>query len=297
MTDGEIEAFMAVYEHKSLSKAAQEIFISQPSLSKKIKLLEKELGYTLFNRHQGHQKVMVTNEGEKFYLLALEYQRILAEMKSIKRQSSAQYRIASSNSLGTYLLTPAYEKFVTEHKDTQIIIQDAETDGAYKSMEKEIIDIALVASYRESKNVLSAPVFTEPMVVVCSKQVYYPPIVTLEDLKGQQEIYVTWSYAFDVWHKQTFDKDTKKQLRLEIMAQLEYFLEKNESWAFVPISVAKGLVKNPKIIKKQISFEVPNRIITYLYRPNDTNSVLHKSFLQCIKEVIVEQYPEIEMLY
>lgn len=51
MTDLQISYFLKVTESMSFSKAARELFVSQPSVSRQIQQLEKELGYVLFDRH------------------------------------------------------------------------------------------------------------------------------------------------------------------------------------------------------------------------------------------------------
>ncbi len=51
MTDLQIAYFLKVTEHMSFTKAAEELFVSQPSVSRQIRHLEKELGYQLFDRH------------------------------------------------------------------------------------------------------------------------------------------------------------------------------------------------------------------------------------------------------
>ena len=49
MTDLEIEVFLAICKHKNISKAAEKMFISQSSISERLKSLEKKLGICYFN--------------------------------------------------------------------------------------------------------------------------------------------------------------------------------------------------------------------------------------------------------
>lgn len=50
MTELEIEAFLAIVKSGSISAAAQELYVTQPALSRRIGALEQELGYCLMNR-------------------------------------------------------------------------------------------------------------------------------------------------------------------------------------------------------------------------------------------------------
>jgi len=116
--DQEILAFLEICRCKSISKAAEKLFISQSSLSTKIRILERNLGYSLFIRGKGSRSVMLTDKGEKFLGLAVKYQEILEKMLALGRDGgSEKLRISSMNSLGTHLLTPVYERFMAENPD------------------------------------------------------------------------------------------------------------------------------------------------------------------------------------
>lgn len=62
MTLAQLQYFEGVADYGSMSKAAEHLYVSQPAISKQIKLLEKELGFELFDRHYG--TVHVTPAGK-----------------------------------------------------------------------------------------------------------------------------------------------------------------------------------------------------------------------------------------
>lgn len=65
MNERQLESFINVVDHKSFSKAARESYISTPALVQQINLLEKNIGFKLFERT--HQGVTLTKAGEMFY--------------------------------------------------------------------------------------------------------------------------------------------------------------------------------------------------------------------------------------
>jgi len=73
MTDSQQKCFLSVAEHRSFSKAASALYVSQPAVSKNISMLESELGATLFDR-QG-KLVTLTGAGEIFLKFLMEYRR------------------------------------------------------------------------------------------------------------------------------------------------------------------------------------------------------------------------------
>ena len=162
--DQEILAFLEICRCKSISKAAEKLFISQSSLSTKIRILERRLGYSLFIRGKGSRSVMLTDKGEKFLGLAVKYQEILEKMLALGRDGgSEKLRISSMNSLGTHLLTPVYERFMAENPDIILEIKDY-SDQAHLGVEEGITDLAFTVVKFESATVQVRPVCAEPMV-------------------------------------------------------------------------------------------------------------------------------------
>ena len=79
MRDTQLEYFVSVAEQGSFSKAAQELFVTQPVISQQIAALEKELGFALFTRSA--KGVQLTQAGMTYYRHAVE---ILAKLRAAK---------------------------------------------------------------------------------------------------------------------------------------------------------------------------------------------------------------------
>ena len=292
--DQEIRAFLEVCRCKSISRAAENLFISQSSLSTRIRILERRLGYSLFIRGKGSRSVMLTDKGEKFLGLAVKYQEIVEEMLALGRDGgSEKLRISSMNSLGTHLLTPVYERFMAENPDIILEIQDA--DPAHLGVEKGMTDIAFTSVKFESATVQVQPAFGEPMVFLCAEDSRYgnsvdkgiAKKVEKEQLDLSHEVYVDWSYEFVRWHSQLF-QGRQPKLALSLMNQLQFFLQKTDNWAFVPASVAVGLLAEGGIKKIPMAFEVPPRVINYLCLEKTAKSRKIQRFLQCLHQVLLE---------
>ena len=81
MTESQINYFLAVAKEKSISKASETLFVSQPAVSKQIALLETELGCKLFERHT--RGLDLTTAGTAFEKLFLEFKIRLRETLEI----------------------------------------------------------------------------------------------------------------------------------------------------------------------------------------------------------------------
>ena len=191
MTNAEIEAFLTICEYGSISKAAEKLFISQSSLSTKIKTLENKMGCALFVRGKGLRGIHLTEEGRRFLELAIKYQKIIDEMMEIgKTSKTPKLRVSSINSMGTYLLTPAYENFLQKMPDVVLEIQDMATDSVYISMENGFTDLGFTVSRRENRKTVTYPAFSEPMVFICPYNADYPDVIELNMLDIKNEVYI-----------------------------------------------------------------------------------------------------------
>ncbi|WP_010631881.1 LysR family transcriptional regulator [Sporolactobacillus vineae] len=86
MTTDQLEAFLAVAEYKSYRAAAEKLFISQPSLSSRIQVLERELGTSLFNRNG--RGVVLSEQGRIFIPYAKRMRRVYQKAQSDLRLNS-----------------------------------------------------------------------------------------------------------------------------------------------------------------------------------------------------------------
>ena len=115
MTEAEIKAFLAICRCGNMTKAAENLYISQPSLSSRLKTLEREVGHALFYRHKGGRETVLTLKGEEFYRLAVEYENVLDRMQRMCAAEPMKLRVSSLHSVGTYILPPVYDAFMQKY--------------------------------------------------------------------------------------------------------------------------------------------------------------------------------------
>ena len=95
MKNSSNDYFFTIVEEGSLSKAAQKLYLSQPSLSQYLKRLEKRLGVDLFDHNTSPLKL--TYSGERYYEFLCEEklreEQIIQELKDIKQGTSGRIRL------------------------------------------------------------------------------------------------------------------------------------------------------------------------------------------------------------
>ena len=118
MTQAELEAFLAVVRCGTVSGAAQQLFITQPALSRRLGVLEEELGYPLLQRGRGRRSVELTAQGRAFVSVAEKWLTIWQEAKDLKKlNGTVTLRLESIVSVSTYLLGPVLRRFLQRAPD------------------------------------------------------------------------------------------------------------------------------------------------------------------------------------
>lgn len=152
--------FYAVAQAGNISKAANDLFISQPAISKSISKLEENLNITLFIRKS--RGVMLTKEGE----ILLDY--IKAAFQSLSEGEDAIKKINEfgighltfgvSTTLCKYMLLHYLERFTKEYPHIRISIKCQSTFETLKLIEDHKIDIGLIGKPSHLKNLEFEPV-------------------------------------------------------------------------------------------------------------------------------------------
>ncbi len=122
-----IEVFLCAAKHQNISRAAAELYISQPALSKTISKIEKDFGSPLFSRT--NRGVQLTEEGKELYSrLDFEYHRFRVSVEDIFRQKRLEganaLRIGSVNREVVYLVAQEQiQAYRLQHPDTEITLE------------------------------------------------------------------------------------------------------------------------------------------------------------------------------
>ena len=292
MTQTEIECFLSICRKKTISRAAEMLYITQPSLSARLKTLEKELGGELFNRKKGNREMTLTSVGKKFYKLALEYEALTKQMLNICKKQTNVLRVSAINSISTYFLPKIYNRFLQKYPKYELEIQDMELDVAKESILDGTTDIAFTAGKTIDETFVQTPIFVEKMVLVCGEKINFDETISIKHLKKYKEIYIEWNHSYFIWHQHNFKSDNPK-ITISIMSQLKQFLDEGDCWAILPISIANSLSKECVLKQVQTNFTLPTREISVITATEEKPIVTE--FFECIKEAI-DEIPDVKSL-
>ena len=147
--------FYTVANSGNISKAAKELYISQPAISKSIQKLEESVGCKLFSRSS--RGVVLTEEGRLLYSHVCEaFETLTLGEEKLRRSIElgvGHLKIGVSTTLCKYLLLPYLKEFIREKPHISISISCQSTNETLKLLEDNKIDIGLIGKPGSLKNI------------------------------------------------------------------------------------------------------------------------------------------------
>lgn len=163
-----LEVFRAVAEELHFGRAAQRLYLAQPSVSQQLRRLEDELGVRLV--HRSSRTVRLTPAGTAFLA---ETERILASIeraKLVARQAAAgqqgALRIAANYPASRLLLLPLLERLRSRHPGLTAMLRELGTPEQLRELRRGDLDLALVYGPIDEPDLSSVHLLDEPLVAV-----------------------------------------------------------------------------------------------------------------------------------
>jgi DNA-binding transcriptional LysR family regulator len=192
--------FVAVADTLHFGRAAEELHIAQPALSRQIRALEQELGTPLLTRDS--HGVALTDAGRQ---LLTDAGPLLASAHAVRRRVTAAARGSQRLMVGFragIAVTPAVQLFATRHPDVLVDMQRIEWDDQAPMLLDGRIDVGYVRLPLDEAGLRVAPLYTEPRVAVlpAGHRLAGKEQITEADLAGEPL----------VWHPDTSTQPTRR---------------------------------------------------------------------------------------
>ncbi len=171
----QIQYFLSIVETGSFSAAADEHYISQSSLSKKIIALENELGVPLFDRSK--RKVSLTNAGEAFLEHARKinaaYKAMLVDINGY-RSDADSFSIAAIPVIAQYGITTYIAQFREVYPNIDFTLEEIDGLNILPALEEHRFDLAFTRHhFLDHERFISLEISKDKLLVVVSKNNQY----------------------------------------------------------------------------------------------------------------------------
>ena len=282
--------FYEVARCGNISRAAKELYISQPAISKAIGKLEESLGTRLFLRNS--RGVQLTPEGNVlFQHVAAAFDSLSRGEKELKRIHDfhiGQLKIGVSNPLCKYVLLPYLKSFVEKYPHVNITIESQSTAHTLEMLEARKIDIGLVAEPRARRGLNFTPVMEIHDGFVCTPA--YMENLTLRegpapDIFKTGNIMLLDRSNMSRKHLDTYlsDRDIEVNQLLEVtdMALLIEFARIGLGIACVILDFVSDDLKNGTLMEVPLDAPIPRRVIGFACPPQDQSQTLREFLAFC----------------
>lgn len=166
----DLEVFLAVARHLNFTRAGEEVHLSQPSVSVRIRLFQDELGVKLFE--QLGKKIVLTEAGR---ILERHARRIMSALGDAKQAiqelqglEQGSLRIGASTTPGMYLVPKIIAGFKRRHPKIEIHLDIKDTRQVEADIVKNEFDFGFVGGHLLSEEVEAIPWLTDEIVLVAS---------------------------------------------------------------------------------------------------------------------------------
>ena len=170
MADRRLQVFMAVAKHLNFTRAADELFMSQPAVTFQIKQLEELYSTRLFERRHGN--VSLTPAGELVFTYAEKIMALSDEMETRLAESSGEMRgpllIGASLTIAEYLLPDLLSEFNALYPQVRACLIVANSETIERRVVEHTLDLGLIEAPSKLAGVASEVCGRDELVVICS---------------------------------------------------------------------------------------------------------------------------------
>ncbi len=167
----QLRYFAAIAEGRHFTRAARQLGVAQPSVSKQIRLLEEELGATLFHRTRGN--VTLTPAGEAFLPWArqilTDLDAALDEAREVGGLRRGRMNVGATPSISTAIVPTALATFHTAYPGIELRLREAGSRELVRQLDEGELDVALVILPVTRRSLETVSLLREELVVAMNR--------------------------------------------------------------------------------------------------------------------------------
>lgn len=292
------EIFIEVASNLSFSKASEILFISQPAISKHMKILESFYKTTLFERTGNNLRL--TQAGQLLLVRLKEAKKIQGQLElelsilTDHLKAKGQLKLGASTTVALYIIPKVLSAFHQKYPEVKISLLNRNTDTIIKALIDQEIDIGIVEGKKKNSAILYQPFITDEVVAVCSSRssLSKKGKLRIQELKNYPIVLREQGSGTLAALKYNLEKngirlsDLKVNVRLAGTEALKNFLREDTCLGFLPRGAVTKELEDGDLIEIKIEKFQIIRDFFFIQRHGSENNELNKIFIRfCKKEV------------
>jgi DNA-binding transcriptional LysR family regulator len=284
----QLYVFTKVVEHKSFSKAADDIFLSQSTVSSHIQALEKMLNIKLFDR-VGRESIL-TPQGERLYQWALKLLLIkdqaLLDVKEGMTDLRGMIRIAASSVPGQFMIPRMVKQFREQYPEVTFHINQSSSKTVAEKVLNGSVDVGILGDKYENDKLRYIPLLKEKLVLVTSNQNEIVGPVAIEDILKYPFVMRNSNSGTNALLERFLKKNNIHKEQLNIIAYTEsgqslmQFVIQDIAISIISEIAARDYSCQNMLKMHEINGFDDERYFYLIYNINKTQSLLSKLFIE-----------------
>lgn len=281
-----LKTFVVAAGFENFRKASEELYLTQPAISKHIKRLEEHLQIGLFER--SGKKVILTDAGHYFLPFAkkliLSYEEGMEHFESWKQGYHRKLTIAAAPQIASSFLPPLLRAFMDENDDIEVLINVVNSFEIGDEVNAGRAELGLTRVLPIQMNLNTETVHNEPVVLVGAN--VGGKINSIKESQVLLDYRLITNNHPDYWD--TLLKDVKKHypnVRTMAVNQIEVtkkFIENGLGVSYLPVSMVKDEIEADNLIEIKPEKIVAPDSETYVLTKVETEEA--RSFIAFVKE-------------
>ncbi|PLS01158.1 selenium metabolism-associated LysR family transcriptional regulator [Neobacillus cucumis] len=290
----QLYVFTKVVEHKSFSKAAEDIFLSQSTVSSHIQGLEKMLGVKLFDR-VGRESIL-TPHGERLYHWALQLlllkDQALLDLKKGMTSLRGMIRIAASSVPGQFLVPRMIKQFRGEYSEVIFHINQSSSKHVAEKVLNGSVDMGILGQKFEDDKLRYIPLLKEKLVLVTSQACRIPEPVSISDILEYPFIMRNSDSGTNALLERFLKKNKIMKDQLNIVSYIEdgqsliQLVIENVGISIISEVAAREYSRHNMLKMYTIQDFDDERYFYLVYNVNKTQSIVSRLFIEQAAELV-----------
>lgn len=278
----QLQYFLSVARHQSFTRAALELGMSQPALSRSIQKLEEELGQPVFAR--GSRSVSLTDAG---VLLQSRAQQALTLLEDTKAEitddgRSGRVRVGAIPTIAPFYLPEVLQQFARDYPHASVIVQEDTTDRLLRSCTQGDVDLAILALPINAKYLEIETLFEEELLLVlpCDHILTKKDKIRVSDLEPFPFVLLDEAHCLtgsitSMCRERAFQPVAVE--RTSQLAMVQELVSLSHGISMIP-SMARKVDQSPRRVYRSLSGNKPTRTVAAVWNPYRFQSRLLQAF-------------------
>lgn len=246
MQNKDIEIFLEITQSRNITKAAEHMFLSQSVISTRLKKLEEELGYELFQRGKGLREMELTRQGREFVSIATRWKNLFEEADLLRERSQYLLRLAAPESVYYDFLEPLIVPMMNAHPALKLSVQISDSSGIYDMMESRSIDFGFASFESSRPNIYHSHIYDQHFCVVSyTDMAEENAVLSPLQLDPEKEVQLSGGNfsSLSLWREKWFSGRGHSRIEINSPHMMVSLLKEQGNWAILPITSAEHMAR------------------------------------------------------